>query len=274
MKEEASPVTRSLKRAQASITTAALVAGLLLAAPAAALGSGAQTTYVVLAESGAASADVAASNQRRRRHRHQSQRCDRHLHGSGTRRWVRRGRLGVEGRLRRGRPASDRPAAGWRPRQGRRSRGRSDPRWRRREALATADRPPGWIHWTRWPGAWRWSSRIRPGPSTPGTTGCLSGSSTPASTRRTLTSPASSRPRLSRNFVTDIPSDRRTVRGGLVRRPGDGRRQRPRHARRRDRRRGGERLGRLRALPPACGSSTSAAARTAATCSWARSRMP
>jgi lantibiotic leader peptide-processing serine protease len=50
-------VTRSMKRAQASITTAALVAGLLLAAPAA-LGSEAQTTYVVLAESGAATADV------------------------------------------------------------------------------------------------------------------------------------------------------------------------------------------------------------------------
>ncbi len=50
-------MTRSMKRAQASITTAALVAGLLLAAPTA-LGSEAQTTYVVLAESGAASADV------------------------------------------------------------------------------------------------------------------------------------------------------------------------------------------------------------------------
>jgi subtilisin family serine protease len=46
-----------MKRAQASIATAALVAGLLLAAPAA-LGSEAQTTYVVLAESGAATADV------------------------------------------------------------------------------------------------------------------------------------------------------------------------------------------------------------------------
>jgi lantibiotic leader peptide-processing serine protease len=57
MKEEESPVTRSMKRAQVSITTAALVAGLLLAAPAA-LGSEAQTTYVVLAESGAATADV------------------------------------------------------------------------------------------------------------------------------------------------------------------------------------------------------------------------
>ncbi len=51
-------MTRSLKRAQASITTAALVAGLLIAAPGAALGSGAKTTYVVLAESGAATADV------------------------------------------------------------------------------------------------------------------------------------------------------------------------------------------------------------------------
>lgn len=50
-------MTRSMKRAQASITTAALVAGLLLAAPTA-LGSQAQTTYVVLAESGAATADV------------------------------------------------------------------------------------------------------------------------------------------------------------------------------------------------------------------------
>ncbi len=50
-------MTRSMKRAQASITTAALVAGLLLAAPTA-LGSEAQTTYIVLAESGAASADV------------------------------------------------------------------------------------------------------------------------------------------------------------------------------------------------------------------------
>jgi subtilisin family serine protease len=46
-----------MKRAQASITTAALVAGLLLAAPAA-LGSEAQTEYVVLAESGATTADV------------------------------------------------------------------------------------------------------------------------------------------------------------------------------------------------------------------------
>ena len=51
-------MTRSFKRAQASTTTAALVAGLLIAAPAAALGSGAKTTYVVLAESGAATADV------------------------------------------------------------------------------------------------------------------------------------------------------------------------------------------------------------------------
>ncbi len=50
-------MTRSMKRAQASITTAALVAGLLLAAPAA-LGSEAQTEYVVLAESGATTADV------------------------------------------------------------------------------------------------------------------------------------------------------------------------------------------------------------------------
>jgi len=59
--EEATPVTRSLKRAQTTITATALVAGILFAVPAAAVGSGAaasQTEYVVLAESGAAAADV------------------------------------------------------------------------------------------------------------------------------------------------------------------------------------------------------------------------
>ena len=63
------------------------------------------------------------------------------------------------------------------------------------------------------------------------------------------------------------PGHRRTVRVRVLRRPGDRRRQRPRHARRRHRRRGGERLSASPASRPACGSSASAAARTAATCS-------
>jgi lantibiotic leader peptide-processing serine protease len=59
--KEEPPVTRSFKRAQATIAAGLLGAGVLLGAPAAATGSdttGGRTRYVVLAEPGASSADV------------------------------------------------------------------------------------------------------------------------------------------------------------------------------------------------------------------------
>ena len=75
---------------------------------------------------------------------------------------------------------------------------------------------------------------------------------------------------LSRNFVTDIPLSRRTVRGRLLRRS----RRPPTTAATAPMSRALSPRRRTASAspgwPPACGSSTSAAARTAATCSWAR----
>ena len=217
-------MTRSLKRAQASIAIASLIGGVLLGAPGAALGSGAadsQTEYVVLAESGAAASDVV--------------RAIDSAGGTVTGRNAAIGTFSVlapadgfieavsrsSRRLRRDRmsgPIGRIPDAA--PVKVGGSRGRGHSR-RRRRSRAMVARRPARIRSTRSPGASRWSSPTSARAVNAGDERVLVGildSGIDAS------QPRPRRPTrdwaLSRNFVTGHPGDRRTVRGRALRRPG------------------------------------------------------